>query len=71
MKFKRILSVFIASCISVSMFTTVASAASVEGAVSDPAFPTATVTELTGEDIPTNVPLFAYDDQGELQPTGG
>ena len=31
-----------------------------------PAVPTATVTELTGEDIPTNVPLFAYDDQGEL-----
>ena len=67
MKFRRFLSVLIALCICVSMFTTVASAATVDGAVSAPAFPTATVDKLTN--VPTNVQLSVFGENGVLQPT--
>ena len=36
---------------------------------SDSGVPTASVVQLTGDDIPQNVALYAYDEHGELQPT--
>ena len=74
MKLKKLLSVLIVICMCASMFTTVASAKSIAGEeavkelVEAPDPPTATVTELTDDAIPTNVPLYEVGASG-LQPT--